>query len=169
MTKKLLVATICLGLSQVSLAARITRLWSFSELQSAADAVVVATPVSTRETGRRTELADLQPPVPVIELNTEFKVLSVLSGQLASGTFVLRHFKLDDSRLVGGCLNCGGGIEFSASASSTRLCRSGDVSPDLPSPCDYLMYLKRSAATVYEPVSGHVVPGMSILLLSKAR
>lgn len=168
MINRILAAAICLGLSQVTLGAQISRLWSFGELQAAADVVVVATPLSTRDTGRRSELTDLQPPVPVIEPNTEFKVLSTISGQLVAGTFVLRHFKLDGSRLSGGCLNCGAGIEFSASAPSTRLCRNGDVSPDLPSQCDYLMYLRRTSATVYEPVSGHVFPGMSILLLRHA-
>lgn len=168
MIKRVLAAAICLGLSQVPHAAQISRLWSFSELQAAADVIVVATPQSTHDTGRQTELTDLRPPVPVVELNTVFKVLSTVSGQLAEGTFILRHYKLDGTRLTGGCLNCGSGIEFSPTAPSTRLCRSGDVSPELPSQCDYLMYLKRVSATTYEPVSGHVFPGMSILLLRHA-
>ena len=168
MKKRILAIAICCALLHVPVAAQITRLWSFTELHAEADVVVVATPLSTRDTGRRTELTDLRPPVPVIELNTDFKVLSTISGLVASESFVLRRFNLDDSRLAGGCLNCGSGIEFSAAASSTKLCRVGDVSPNLPTQCNYLMYLKRVTTAIYEPVSGHVFPGMSIFLLREA-
>ena len=167
MAKSILPIAICWVLSQVLAAAQIHPNWSFDKLQADADVVVVATPLSTRDSGRRIESTELSPPVPVIELNTEFRVLSTVSGQIGP-SFVLKHYKLDDTRLSGGCLNCGAWIEFSAAAPSTKLCRVGDVSPNLPTQCNYLMYLKRGATGVYEPVSGHAFPGMSIFLLRRA-
>jgi hypothetical protein len=67
---------------------------------------------ATRDTGIKTELSHLRPPLPVVELNTEFKVLSLLKGNVSSGTLVLRHYRLDTDRIRGGCLNCGSQLDF---------------------------------------------------------
>lgn len=143
-----LIAIMLLVVAPAALAAQISRVWTYEDLRTGADVVVVATPISTRTAGQ-TELSGLEPPLPVVELRTRFRLLSTLKGQIAGDTIELRHFKLDESRLPGGCLNCGGfGDLFSSSAGSPR--------------CDYLMYLHRSATGAFEPVSGQVFPLASI-------
>ncbi len=155
-------------LVQTPASAQIGYLWSMEELQRSSDVVAVATPTSTRDTGVRTELTNLQPPLPVIELTTKFTVLSVLKGTMAGPTLQLRHYRLDDARIGGGCLNCGGLIQFTPEAPVTRTCRAGDVSPQLPSRCDYLLFLMRDGAGGFTPTSGSVFPGSSIFLLRRA-
>ena len=155
-------------LLQTIASAQVGYLWSVAELQRASDVVVVATPEVTRETGVRSELTELQPPVPVIEVETEFRVLSVLKGTISGSTLLLRHFRLDDARIRGGCINCGGFIQFSSVAPATKVCRAGDVSPQRPSECDYLLFLRREDAGDFAPASGRVSPGSAVFLLRRA-
>ena len=142
-------------------------LWEPDELHRVSELTVVGTPLGTRDTGNRRELTELKPSLPVIELITEFRVLSVLKGSTSDSTLQLRHYRLDDATTARGCLNCGGLISFGSDASGTRLCRVGDVSPNLPSRCDYLLYLRRDGS-VFVPTSGHVFPGGSVFLLRRA-
>lgn len=65
--------------SAPSLSAQIGYLWSFEERLAKADLVVIARRMETRDTGVRTFHVQL-PSLPVVELNTEFKVLAVLKG-----------------------------------------------------------------------------------------
>jgi len=142
-------------------------LWGPDELQRMSELIVVATPVRTRDTGNHSELIELKPPLPVVELITEFRVLSVLKGTTSDSTLQLRHYRLGDATRARGCLNCGGLISFGVEAASTRLCRAGDVSTALPSRCDYLLYLRRDG-NVFVPTSGPVFPGSSVVLLRRA-
>ena len=157
----------CLFLLRRDASGQVGYLWTPEELQRVSELIVIATPVATRDTGSRSELTELRPPLPVVELMTEFRVLSVLKGTMTDATFQLRHYGLDEARISGGCLNCGGLITFGSDANSTRLCRERDVSPDLPSRCDYLLYLRRDAEA-FEPTSGPVFPGSSVFLLRRA-
>ena len=142
-------------------------LWEPDELQRVSELIVVGTPLGTRDTGNRRELTELKPPLAVIELLTEFRVLSVLKGTISDSTLQLRHYRLDDATLARGCLNCGGQIRFGSDASGTPLCRVGDASSDLPSRCDYLLYLRRED-NVFAPTSGHVSPGDAVFLVRRA-
>jgi hypothetical protein len=154
-------------LLQTIASAQVGYLWSVAELQRASDVVVVATPEVTRETGVRSELTELQPPVPVIEVKTKFRVLSVLKGTISGSTLLLRHFRLDDARIRGGCINCGGFIQFSSDALATKVCRAGDVSPQ-QSQCDYLLFLRREDTGDFAAASGRVSPGSAVFLLRRA-
>jgi hypothetical protein len=51
--------------------------WSFEEMFSKSDLVVIATPIATFETGERTALKEIgPPPVEVLGLSTESKSAS---------------------------------------------------------------------------------------------
>ena len=133
-------------------ATQIGYLWSSDELKAKSDLVVIAALIATRDTGVRTEINDLQPPFPVVELNTEFKVSSILKGTLPGETFVLRHYRLDTDRLRGGVANGVHPLDFASPGRQM----------------EYLLFLKRDASGIFVPISGHIFPGDSVFSLRKA-
>lgn len=168
MMRKMCCLVIALWLLRVEATAQIGYSWSFVELTAQSEVVVIATPGGTQDTGIKTELNDLRPPLPVVELNTEFKVLSLLKGNVSSATLLLRHYRLDTDRIRGGCLNCGSQLDFTTTGRMAVSCRSGDVSAQLPTPCNYVLFLKREASGVFVPTSGQVFPDHSVLTLRRA-
>jgi hypothetical protein len=113
------------------------------------DIVVIAASIRTSETGIRTELRELKPAFPVIELQTEFKVLSIFRGDVPQQTFMLRHYRTDHSRVRDGLM--GGVHALSVSERS-----------------QYLLFLRRDEDKALIPASGHVFPGDSVIGLRKA-
>jgi hypothetical protein len=81
------------------LAGRITKSWSYREMFDRADLVIVATPISTKDTDERTTLQDLRPPVGVVAILTEFKTLLVMKGAKDIQTFQLHHYRLESEEL----------------------------------------------------------------------
>jgi len=150
MTNRLLTVTASLLLLSVRPAAQLGYLWSPDELTAKSVVVVMATPIRTVETGIKTDLSDLKPAFPVIELRTEFKVLSILKGDLPGPTFMLRHYRRDESRLGGGVI--GGARALSVSESGGQ----------------YLLFLRRDSDGALIPTSGQVFPADSIFALRKA-
>lgn len=134
----------------VSSVGQVGYLWTPEELRAKSDVVVVAAAMETRETGVRSELLDLRPPFPVVELVTEFTVLSVLKGEIASRTFLLRHVTPDRTRLPNGIVNGARPLPLTARE-------------------HYLLFLRREAAPTFIPVSGHVSPSDSVFNLRKAK
>jgi hypothetical protein len=59
---------------QATVAGLIAPTWTFDELRSKSDLIVIAERVATRDVGTKTEFTNLRPPFPVVELNTDFKV-----------------------------------------------------------------------------------------------
>lgn len=140
-------------------------LWSFEELTSRADLVVIAAPGGTVDTGRRTEQPDAKPAVPVVELATQFKVVALLKADTRATSVDtsgvrLKHYRIDwdewrrrNPPQPGlpplGLVNAGSVLDFTQ-----------DAGP-------YLLFLKRGAADMYEPLSGHTFPTDSVFLLRK--
>lgn len=125
--------------------------WTFDALRAKSDLVVIAERVSTSDTGIAAELTDLRPPFPVVEMHTEFKVLSTLQGTPLGMRLVLRHYRRDTDRLPGGVLNAPLGLDFTKGPTAV-----------------YLLFLTRESGDVYAPTSGHVFPEMSILALPRS-
>ena len=121
--------------------------WTFGELASKSDVVIVATPVRTSDSGTKTDITVLQG-LPVVEMDTEFKLLLVLKG-IVPDEFVLRHYRLDKENMKGACINCGTQLDF-ASADEPRA---------------YLLFLKSNPDGRYEPTSGQLFPTHSVLLI----
>jgi hypothetical protein len=91
-----------------------------------------------------------RPAAGVVELNTDFKVLSVLKGTPLRPTLVLRHYRQDTDRLPGPVLNAPLGLDFSRGPTTV-----------------YLLFLKRESDGFYAPTSAQVFPELSILALPK--
>ena len=68
----------------------------FEEMEKTADAIVVAKPVSTRDTDEQTNLSSFKPPVPVVGLSSEFEVSLVLKGDSNLKKLVVHHYRLAD-------------------------------------------------------------------------
>lgn len=132
-------------------ASQIGYIWSADELRTKSDLVVIATPIRTTESGIKTELHELQPAFPVVELQTEFKVLTILKGSASQPTFKLRHYRADTSRLGSGVIN--GAHALAISVVGT----------------EYILFLRHDQKGVLDPTSGHVFPGDSVFVLRKAR
>jgi hypothetical protein len=124
--------------------------WTFDELRAKSDLIVIAERIATRDAGIKTEFTDVRPPFPVVELNTDFKVLSVLKGTPLRATLVLRHYRQDTDRLPGPVLNAPLGLDFSRGPTTV-----------------YLLFLKRESDDLYAPTSAQVFPEFSILALPK--
>lgn len=142
----------------------LSRHWTFPDRLEESDIVVVAKLLATRDTGRHTELLELRPPYPAVEMTTDLQVLSVFKGGPVPAVIRLQHYRHDPSARVGG-LNGPGLISFASHAPAIRECRAGDVSPRLPSPCYFLLYLRQMAVGLYAPVSGQIAPGDAVFLL----
>ena len=116
--------------------ARIVEHWTYEEMFSKADLVVIAKVISTREIGERAVLLD---DIKVVGVATEFKSLLILKGIDKPTTFQLHHYKLlsrADENLVNG--------------------------PDLvriPSqPSAFLLFLIKERDGRYAPVTGQIDP-----------
>jgi hypothetical protein len=147
-------------------AAQLAYLWSFDELRTKSDLVVIAAWVNTVDTGIRTANADLKPPLPVIIMNTQFKILSVVKGTLKTGdTFVLRHYRLDTDRMPAGVINGGGSLRLPPPPPVTLVPAPLDAYP----PEAYLLFLKRDVDGTFVPTSGQVWPDDSVFALRNSR
>lgn len=157
-----------LFLWQAQAAAQIGTIWSAAALKTKSDLVVIATWVATRDTGIKSEIGALQPPLPVIELHTEFEILSILKGEASTNYFVLRHYRLDTDRIKGGCINCGNQLDL-ATGTDAASCRAGSMSLVIPpTKCVYLIFLQRDSGGMFRATSGDVFPNDSIFSLHGA-
>jgi hypothetical protein len=142
----LVAALLCLPATASGL---IGYLWTFEELKSKSDVIVIAKRGDTRETGVHTLFTELTPPYPVVELNTTFTALSVLKGTLHGTRIVLRHYRRDGTRSSGAIVNAPAELNFGEDPTAA-----------------YLLFLKRSKG-VLQPTSGQVFPADSIFALPK--
>jgi hypothetical protein len=150
---RLWAAIVVLAIPSVAGRAQVGHLWTFDELATKANCVVIAEHLRTQDTGRRTTHPELAPSYPVVELETALKLLAVLKpcSQTAlkiGTTITLKHYTPDRERIDGGLLDGGSVLTFSPGAA-------------------YLMFLKLSGGGVFEPVSGHTYPTASVYRVPK--
>ena len=129
----------------ISLAAnaRLARSFSFDELRSNADLVVIATPITIKEIAERAPLPDIMQgnePVMGSGIETTFNILAILKGDTKLKNFVLHHYSV-----TGPQLNGPGLVSFNPSQKKT-----------------FLLFLKRSPDGRYVAVSGQTDPNISI-------
>jgi hypothetical protein len=131
--------------------ARLMKDWTYEELFSKSDFVVIAEPISaTHDTDERTNLEGIAPPTPVIGVATDFKTLLVLKGQ-KQDRFVLHHYRLakPDVPLING----------------PQLVAFGQTG--YPA---YLLFLVRERDGRFAPVDGQTDPSLfSVKRLSEPR
>ena len=146
--------------------AQIGYLWTVDELKSKADLVVIAELRSTTDTGRRTDHPQLRPALPVIEMESEFEVLTVLKSDAretpAAGPRVrLKYYRHDWDRWQRehppqpglppkGVVNTGSTLTLT------------------PGQGLYLLFLAKRPDGAYEPLSGQTFAADSVYRLQKS-
>jgi len=130
---------------------RAQHVWTFDELTAKADLVVIASHISSQDTGRRRTHPELKGDVRAVEMRTELRVLQVLKGDptgvvRTGATVALRHYMVirQDRFNLGSVLRFG--------------------EPGHP----YMLFLVREPDGVYEPVSGQIFPTDSVYLLDRS-
>ena len=128
-------------------AAQVGYLWLFDDLNAQSDLVVIAALGPTRSV-----VPEVAAPGSImVELRTEFTVLSVFKGAPAGPVITLRHYKADAARIRGGIANGPASLDFAGSRP----------------PAEYLLFLARDADGRFFPTSGHTSPWDSIFSLRK--
>jgi hypothetical protein len=113
--------------------------WTFQEMFAKSDLVVIAVPVSSKDTDEHSTLRDISPPESVLGLTTQFEVRLVVKGDMKIKTFVLHHYRLehDEAMVSGPAL-----VTFNSKQSTP-----------------FLLFLIREADGRYAPVTGQTDPG----------
>lgn len=144
--------------------AQVGYLWTPEDLTAQADAVVIVEVVTTRDT-KRTHHPSLHPPLPVVEVEAELRVLVWLKPPASAAPFRptlrLSYFRRGDEQWqrenpappVGPPLGL-------VNAGSTLVLTAGRIR--------YLAFLTRSSDGRYQPLSGQTFPAASLLRLCEA-
>ena len=123
--------------------------WTFEELTAKADCVLIGDVVDTLDKGQ-TAHPEANPPYPVVEFDTTFTIKTVFKpceGGAVGATIHLKYYATDFARLGQGVINGGSSLNLAMGNS-------------------YLLFVKRTTATVYEPLSGHTWPTMAVYPLA---
>lgn len=143
------------------LVARFVRPWTYQEMFEKADLIVIAAWTSTRDTDERSTLQDVEPPVKVVGVISEFETKLILKGMKDIKKFQLHHYRFqndDDARwanrpslvIISGPTRDKDGLEY----------RGGGT---------FLLFLTKQSDGKYEPVTGQTDPAaFSVLKLSGA-
>ena len=145
----LVIAILVSTLISQSASARNVEYWSYDELFSKSDFVVIAQPASkTRDTAERTLLTyNISPGVDVLGVNTEFESLLVLKGAKRK-KFTLHHYRLAPYKKGGPRIILNGPALMSFTAG--------------PVPRFYLMFLVRERDGRFAPVAQQTDPSTSV-------
>ena len=127
--------------------------WSYQQMFDQADLVVIAKPISTKDTSENGKLVSVSN-FDVVGLSTEFETALVLKGDRMLKEFVLHHYRLRDETQKPG--NSPDLVTF------TYYLRQPDR---YLGPC-YLLFLRKERDGRYAPVSGQTDPAwFSVLKL----
>jgi hypothetical protein len=132
--KSIIVSLLVLATSTFLVEARFIASRTFRELEKQADIIVVARPISTKDTAEFTNLRNIAPDIPVVGLSTEFEVSMVLKGDSSLKKVVVHHYRLANP-LPGNVWDAGFAL----------------ASFDPNQPVRYLMFLQREADGRFAP------------------
>ena len=91
---KAIIATLALLSTTFVADARAIQVLSYRQLLQMADFIVVAHPISTKDTAELTDLPHIDPPIAAIGLSSEFEVGIVLNGDGALKKLVVHHYRM---------------------------------------------------------------------------
>ena len=144
--------------------AQVGYLWTPEELTAKADVVAIVEVISTRDTGRAQSHPSLQPRLPVVEMESELRVLALLKASVGGekpDTLRLMYFRHDMEQWQ----------RENPSPPGTPprgLVNAGSTLQIPPSPTRYLAFLARTSDGRYQPLSGHTFPTTSLLRLCES-
>ena len=85
-----------LAVSTFAAGARLMSCPSYEVLDKKSDIIVVATPVSTKDTDEKTILPYISPDIHVVGLSSEFETVVVLKGDKSLKKLVVHHYRLEN-------------------------------------------------------------------------
>jgi hypothetical protein len=137
MKTRVVVAAVLVSAAAFSVSAYLLPAFTYEDMFAKSDLVVIARPVSSRDTGERKLDRNVNPPVPVAGVTTECQALHVLKGPKLK-KFKFHHYR-DASRRAPNVVVMGGptGISF-----------------DIPKNHRYLMFLVRETGGRFAPFAG---------------
>src|SRR5690349_15123746 len=144
--------------------AQVGYLWTPEELTAKADAVVIVEVVTTRDT-KRTHHLSMRPPLPVLEVEAELRVLAWLKPPASAAplpsTVRLSYFRRDEEQWQReNPAPPDGPPRGLVNAGSTLVLTAGRTR--------YLAFLTRASDGRYQPLSGQTFPATSLLRLCDA-
>ena len=144
--------------------AQVGYLWTPEELTAKADAVAIVEVVTTRDT-KRTHHPSLRPPLRVVEVEAELRVLAWLkplaSAAPLPSTLRLSYFRRDEEQWQRENPATADGPPRGLVNAGSTLVLSGGRSR-------YLAFLSRTSDGRYQPLSGQTFPATSVLRLCEA-
>ena len=156
-------AGVALGCAMPSWA-QVGYLWTPEELTAKADAVVIVEVVTTRDT-KRTHHPSLHPPLPVVEVEAELRVLAWLKPLAGPAplpsTIRLSHFRRDEEQWQRE-------NPATSDAPPRGLVNAGSTLVLTGGRSRYLAFLSRGSDGRYQPLSGQTFPATSVLKLCEA-
>ena len=141
--------------------AQVGYLWTPEELTAKADLIAIVEVTSTRDTRRTQSHPSLQPRLPVVEMESELRVLALLKAPVSGetpDTLRLMYFRHDMEQWQ----------RENPSPPGTPprgLVNAGSTLQIPPSRTRYLAFLARTSDGRYQPLSGHAFPTTSLLRL----
>jgi hypothetical protein len=149
----------------VSLLPQIGRLWTFDDLVTESDIVVIGTVIETRDTGRRAVHPELRPDVPVVELESSIQVLATVKRSPVADaaklrTVTLHHLRIDVEEWSRRHPPAPG-------QPPPGLVNAGEHLTLTPGSETYLLFLKR-AGSGWVPTTGHTFPRESVFPIGGA-
>src|SRR5262245_26759365 len=78
--------------------ARLINSRNFRELDKQSDIIVVARPVSSKDTAEQIDLPRISPAIPVVGMSSEFEVSLILKGDNSLKKVVVHHYRLASER-----------------------------------------------------------------------
>ena len=128
-------------------------LWPYDKLTAEADLIVIATPTTVKDTGKKTELPggirmtgddNVPRAIPAIAMEATFEVLSVLKGDEKGKDFIF-HYLRQEPPPTKPIINGAGLVTFDPSRKQR-----------------YLLFLRREPEGGYSSLTGQIDPIMGI-------
>lgn len=139
----------CLALSYPA-DARLGWYPDYDELAKKCNVIVIARDIAVRELSETSGLPDFIPPKKVVGVETTFKVVTVLKGEMTGTTFVLHHYRFPTTSAAKDMVEVNGTSMVTFLGNKQR----------------YLMFLNKESDGRYAPASGQTDPYLSIRPLS---
>lgn len=123
----------------------------FDELTKSSDVIVIAEDVAVRDLAETTVLPNYNPATKVVGVETTFKVVAVLKGQMSGPNFLLHHYRFSTPSVIREMTALNGTIMVTFLGNKQR----------------YLMFLNKESDGRFVPASGQTDPYLSIRSISR--
>ena len=135
---------VCFGVMSIPASARLGAYPDFDIFDKTSEVVVIAEPLGSRDLAESFTLENIRPPIKTIGVETRFKVLSTLRGEMAGKEFTLHHYRLPNPVEARRMISGPGLVSFPFAYEQV------------------LMFLNKDSLGRYRPASGQTDPSSSI-------